>query len=496
MAVDGVDLDDIQGLVRSGYGDLPQASYLLLQVIDRAAAKAWLQKAPVTNARFGVHQRTALHVAVTAPGLCALGLKEDALAGFSAEFLSGMTGETARSRRLGDAGPNAPERWAWGWADRVPHVLVMLYATSGQLAAWRNAVTMGDFSAGFHLQAELGTADELGREPFGFRDGLSQPLLDWKGKRRPPSDEDLEYGNLIAPGEFILGYGNEYGFRTDRPLLPRSDDPAAILPLAEGQSDLGRNGSYLVMRQLDQDVRRFWQFLAAQVPADQVVELAEAMVGRRRHSGEPLAERSRTPIRGVGSKPDDLKLNRFTFEADPDGLRCPLGAHIRRANPRNGDMPGGRQGPIRQLLRLLGLIPGAPRADVIASSRFHRILRRGRPYGDFLDLEAALAPASGPPGTRGLHFICLNANIARQFEFIQNAWLSSSKFGGLSEESDPLLGNRLPLAGNSATDGFTIQHANGKHLRVCGLPPFITVRGGAYFFLPGLRAIRYLATLP
>ena len=94
---------------------------------------------------------------------------------------------------------------------------------------------------------------------------------------------------------------------------------------------------------------------------------------------------------------------------------------------------------------------------------------------------------------RGLFFICLNANIARQFEFLQSAWMSSTKFSGSSGESDPLLGHREPIAGCPATDAFLIQSDGGARRRIARVPQFVDVRGGAYFFLPGLRALRYLA---
>ena len=97
-----------------------------------------------------------------------------------------------------------------------------------------------------------------------------------------------------------------------------------------------------------------------------------------------------------------------------------------------------------------------------------------------------------PDPHSGLHFICLNANISRQFEFIQNAWLMSAKFDGMSGEADPLLGNREPMPAGHSTDGFTMPQPNGMSRRIDGMPQFITVRGGAYFFLPGLRALRYL----
>jgi deferrochelatase/peroxidase EfeB len=130
---------------------------------------------------------------------------------------------------------------------------------------------------------------------------------------------------------------------------------------------------------------------------------------------------------------------------------------------------------------------------MIASTRFHRILRRGREYGPKLTPEEALQP--GPPDdpARGLLFACLNANIARQFEFVQNAWLMSTKFNGLTEESDPLLGNRAAVGDCPFTGGFSIQRAGRLPRRLTGMPQFTAVRGGAYFFLPSLRVLRYFA---
>lgn len=218
---------------------------------------------------------------------------------------------------------------------------------------------------------------------------------------------------------------------------------AAALHQAEDDTsrrDLGRNGSYLVVRELQQDVRGFWRFMATQsTDSGAVAHLAEAMVGRRM-TGQPLVPGARQ-ISGVDS--GDMALNGFTYDDDKDGLRCPFGAHIRRANPRTADLPGGRQGLISRLTRMLGVFHTNLQEDLIAASRFHRLLRRGREFGRFLSPEEAMLPGAPDPAS-GLHFICLNANISRQFEFVQNAWLMSAKFGGLNGESDPLLGNRTP----------------------------------------------------
>jgi deferrochelatase/peroxidase EfeB len=134
------------------------------------------------------------------------------------------------------------------------------------------------------------------------------------------------------------------------------------------------------------------------------------------------------------------------------------------------------------------------RDDVIASARFHRILRRGREYGPRLSPEQAL---TGPPDhtSRGLYFICIAANILRQFEFVQNSWVMNTKFDAMTEESDPLLGNRQAIEGCPLTNTFSLSQQSTVRTRILNVPQFVTVRGGAYFFLPSLTALRYLATM-
>jgi deferrochelatase/peroxidase EfeB len=495
MTTSPLEIDDIQALLTAGFGALTEAAFLLLTIADRAAANAWLAGVAVTSVG-DLKQRldTAVQVAVSAGGLAALGLAEATLAGFSAEFVGGMSGDPSRSRRLGDVGANDPSNWAWGGARGEPHLLLMLYAGPGGLAALQAAMATPDFRAGF-AAVTLPTSDMGGREPFGFVDGVSQPAPDWDGARTPGTLADLDYTDLVAAGEFVLGYPNEYGQVTGRPTLPEGADPGGLLPAAPedpARRDLGRNGAYLVFRQLGQDVRGFWRFVGDQAPAAPTA-LAEAMVGRR-ITGEAIEPGSGAAIPGVGPAPDDARRNAFTYDGDPDGLACPLGAHVRRANPRTADMPGGQGGWISRLLRHLGLRPQSPRADVVAASRFHRILRRGREYGRFIDPVAAADPGTPDPGS-GLNFICLNANLARQFEFVQGAWLASARFGGLAGEQDPLLGERSPFPSGFATGAFTIPRPDGRTHRIGALPRFVTVRGGAYFFLPGIRALRFLAAI-
>lgn len=522
-----VDYADIQGLVRFGHGHLEEARFFLLQIKDPQAARAWLgARLPpvrrpaayaaadaepdptwITTAVKGRLPPTALKVAFTHPGLRALGMPEKILDEFSIEFRSGMT-EGNRSRRLGDVADNDPEYWDWGAGDKVPHALVMLYARKNGLAALEARLQDTLWDKAFSLLPTLSTNDIGNIEPFGFVDGANQPVIDERQPRRVRSS--LDYTNKAAVGEFLLGYPNEYCRYTDRPLLAPSDDPGKILPLAEdvpGKRDLGRNGTYLVLRDLAQDVVRFWQFLDAEAQHDshKRERLARAMVGRMQAddalvAGSPIMPLRDEAIAGVADQVDekhrmeDLWRNQFTFDDDPDATACPYGSHIRRANPRNADLPAGTRGWIAKLLRTLGFDSQGPHADLLASTRFHRILRRGREYGPRLTPEDAIL-GKDRDQKRGLRFICLNANIARQFEFVQGAWIANPKFSG-TEEGDPLLGNRKPLETGRPTNAFSRPQDSGLPCRTSGLSQFVTVRGGAYFFLPGIAALRYLSTGP
>jgi len=525
----GIDLNDIQGLLRFGFKHHTEAVFLLLRVKDAVAAREWLGHVPVASS---VSQdplpKTVLQVALSSAGMHALGVGADVVGGFSEEFIEGMAGDANRTRRLGDVGENAPEQWDWGSGNRVPHVAALLYALPGNLEAFQRSVE-AQCAPGFELLYRLPTANMSGVEPFGFVDGLSQPELDWQRTIPAADQEQLSYRSSSCLGEFILGYPNEYGLYTPRPLLDASRDPDHQLPRAEespNEADVGRNGTYLVLRTLRQDVRGFWRAVdkrARGVPALRE-RLASLMIGRTL-TGEPVvldgepgtaagaaagpgatgsprgpgpaspggtaglaaAAVSRDRAPAASRPPLD---NTFTFESDPEGHRCPIGAHIRRANPRNADLPPGGIGVLSWLIRTLGLSSSARVRDLAASTRFHRLLRRGREYGVRLTPAEAL---SAPPAQSGLHFICLNANIQRQFEFVQGAWLMSTRFNGLHEESDPLLGNRLPEAAGTRCDYFSMPQSGGPTQRLESLPQFVSVSGGAYFFLPGIRALRFLA---
>lgn len=479
-----VEYADMQGLLRFSHAHLAGCRLLLLRVCDARQARRWLAEVPVASAeKSDTLPRRVVQVALTASGLAALGLPAAVVAAFPEPFLGGVAGDANRSRRLGDTGANAPEHWAWGAAGSDPHLLLMLYAEPEDLDSWENEVTGEGIDTAFG--AAFGAAfKELHRppdsriartEPFGFADGISQPAVDWEQSLPLEVGGRASYRHDMALGELALGYRNEYGLFCDRPLLDPRQYPGAesLAPAldAPGMRDLGRNGSYLVVRQLAQDVAGFWRYIEEQAGGDAVAaeSLASAFVGRQR-DGSPLFS---------GGRPAPGGPNDFDFDDDPLGHGCPLAAHVRRANPRSGDLPPRADGPLSRLLATLGFGRRHRGGDLVASSRFHRLVRRGRVYGEAPDT--------------GLHFMCLGADIARQFEFVQAAWMASATFAGLQGQADPLLGSREPQLGGQPTDNFHDTRPGAEPARLSGLPRFVTLRGAGYFFLPGMRALRFIA---
>ncbi len=390
------------------------------------------------------------------------------------------TEPTHRQRVLGDLGNSAPANWDWGKHDdpQPIHALLMLYA--GVPAAleqlYQSHLTRLE-QMGIAVVRTLDTTNLVDRkEQFGFRDGIGQPgILGVK----PGSPE-----NKIQPGEILLGFANAYN---KRPV-----SPAVAADKGTGLLNFGYGGSYLVFRQVHQEVRQFWQYLFAKTAtaghneADHLaacIKLAAKMVGRW-PSGCPLAMSSEVDIPALGEQDED----NFGYDTDDHfGVKVPIGSHIRRSNPRDSLEPG----------------PGGKGRLSPAESRqvtlLHRMIRRGRPYGP--PIHPSMKPAdilASSPSTdkedRGLHFICFNASIARQFEFVQQTWLNNPKFGGLYEDNDPIMGQCQPNQG-VAGDSFTAQGSPvGQRYR--SLPEFVRVRGGAYFFMPGIEAMKYLAGLP
>lgn len=437
---------------------------------DPAACRAWLTTLEPEvgyGPDGGKGQGIVLALSASAFGEGKLALPPKELATFSPPFLDGMTA-LGRARALGDGGPNAPEWW-WGSASKPVDVLVVAYSdTADELQAHIEALTESATSAGhtvvhriqFSVLPPLGTA---GAEPFGFTDGISQPWI------RGLSDEGstLPGEAPLEPGEFVLGYRDNSGFLPPTPTVVAEHDPSDRLRPAAGAAgrrDLGRNGTYLAVRQLEQDTQGFADWLRgaaasvqdggsslASVPACAIQDLLAAKVMGRWRNGSALAQHPGSP--GFCAR-NDFRHG----TADPSGLGCPLGSHTRRANPRDS------------------LDPGSDMQMRITNR--HRILRVGRKY------DVADNLGSKP----GLLFMCLNADLGRQFEFIQQTWLLGSNFHNLENEVDPLLGQRGQGAGT-----FTIQTQHGP-ARLRAAQGLVTVRGGGYFFIPGRDALRYLGS--
>jgi deferrochelatase/peroxidase EfeB len=508
--------NEIQSLLFGGLSFLPFGTCLLFSLpAETARARAWLNDVS-PHIAFNDGRRLGAPAVVTlalgAPGLARLGLPEEALRTFPFAFQEGMISE-ARARILGDLGENAPEYWWWG--QHQPDAALLVYGRSADAVASLQTVLLGIASQhGAELVNTIPlkeiTKDK--REAFGFVDGISQPVIrgTYKGIKEGESI------HLVEPGEFILGYPDNRGGRPPGPILPATADTANLLPLivtpegfdrtmVETVRDLGCNGSFLVIRQLEQDREAFDAYCLEEAerlkyrlppPYDATPEfIAAKMVGRwqdgsslvrhpyESHTREKAKEQARRhpdhatgPATGAatghptghptGHAPQPAEAanspcshndNSFLFGTeDPEGLRCPFAAHVRRANPRDSFDPGSR--------------------EQIDISNRHRIIRVGRQY--------APAPGQKP----GLLFMCLNGDIERQFEFVQQSWLLSPGFSGLSCEKDPLLGD-----GAQGECGFTIPNRDGP-VRLAQVPRFIATRGGGYFFLPGKRLIDFLST--
>jgi Dyp-type peroxidase family len=488
--MESIDKKELQGILVRGYSKLQAACYLLLQVRSAPAAKAWLAgHLHLVTPGHSKDHTVALNIAFTIRGLQLFGLDEGSVATFPFEFQDGID-TPHKQRLLGDYGKSDPANWNWGGKKNKPiHVLLMLYATDCATLANHYASISSQWKEdAFEEIAKLDTKEITARkEHFGFHDGISQPAIAGLGRTGEPS------ANTVAAGEFILGYKNEYGQFTASPAVPAASDKKALLspsrpdaPLNAASSassnayakDLGQNGSFLVFRQMEQNVRKFWDFMEDKTRNEdgscdpqEMIRLASKTVGRW-PSGTSLE------LSPDKDNPDYEKKNDFDYiPKDKEGLVCPFGAHVRRTNPRDSINRGD--------------------ANSVAVSKKHRILRRGRSYG------APLAPSMSPEdilkskddgAERGLYFICLNADLGRQFEFIQNFWINNPKFDGLYDERDPLTGNHSNPQEQRTTGTFAIPQEEMRQ-RFTDLPEFVTIKGGAYFFLPGMRALEYISSL-
>ena len=486
-------LRDIQGIITSGYGHLPYAAYLFVTMTSTDGGRRWLSlvENSITSSQHRIighglpedRPSVAVNLGLSAEGLRALGLPQDVMRTFPVEFQDGIASEE-RSRILGDTGVSAPETWEIGGPRTEPvHAMLMLFAPDESALdelcrVQRDALKASGGAIELPASMQRGYRPDTFAEPFGFHDGIAQPSI-----------AGLT-GHGVPTGEFILGYENHYGLIPPTPVVPREMNPANMLarldsPYHAGKDlgDLGRHGSYLVYRKLQQDVAGFWQFMKREAsrarggedPAH-MVWLASRLVGRW-PSGAPIAVTPDTDSPRLGDHDE------FLYKDDPDGFACPLGAHVRRVNPRDVIKPYGHE-------------------QSLSMSEAHRLLRRGRVFGPPLfDPQVLDSPASpggevlrdlrddGEP--RGIHFLCVNASIKSQFEFVQQTWCNNPRFSGLHDNKDP-------IAGNNGCPGDPPSHmtipGGPVPLRTAAVPRFVTVKGGAYLFMPSLAALRFLAS--
>jgi deferrochelatase/peroxidase EfeB len=464
--IDRLENSQIQSLVFGGLGFMPSGSCLMINMSRNTTEARALLNALQPHVAFNdgrmIERDAVLTLALAPDGLRKAGLPPKAISSFPAAFAQGMTAP-GRARVLGDVGQNQPDNWWWGKA--TPDLALLIYGRdAAKAAALAGVVAQMISDHGAHLVHAIPLADvdkEDRSEPFGFADGISQPAI--RGTYRAVRNPDPLH--IVEPGEFILGYPDNRNNLPPGPTLAADFDPDRQLPILGPQPandrDLGRNGTFIVIRQLEQDVDAFWDFCKSESarlkprlgePYQVSPEFIGAKMVGRWPDGSPLARWPYQPASQSQSHANDDPENDFLLgKEDPEGLRCPYGAHIRRANPRDSLGPQAK--------------------DTLSITNRHRILRVARQYA---------ASGNQKPG---LLFMCLNGDIERQFEFVQQTWAMSSNFHGLDGEADPLLG---------ATDRFTIPTRDGP-VRLSGLKQFVTMRGGGYFFLPGRRLLTFLA---
>jgi Dyp-type peroxidase family len=466
-----------QGLVVSAFAGLPVADALFL-ALEPNAGGTWLttleKELDISDANDEKGtRRSATAIAFTRSGLQAMGLDAATLETFSVPFQEGMH-QPDRQRRLGDL-PGAPTVIEGGpkWSGNSINAVLLLYAREeAELDARVSPLVERLRQCGVPVVHRrrlslMRDKKNIAREHFGFADGLSQPVLFGEHIRSPAGSaaEAQKRWHGIEAGEVLLGHRNAHEEMAPSPMVADSASPLAKDHLStdgvpEGFRNLGLHGSYLVIRELYQDVAAFWNSMedAARTLGEGTTAdwVAERVVGRTQ-DGALLRPAGTPPL------PNGVEGNDVGFaELDVHGFGCPLGSHVRRGNPRDS-LPS-RDGPGE---------------DLLSAANAHRLLRRGRKFGPEIQDRC-----KDDGQTRGLLFMCLNSDIARHFEFVQQTWMLNQSFATLENETDPLMGPK---------GRFTIP---AEPLRRCPVvETFVRLAGGEYFFLPSLPALKYLAGL-
>jgi len=481
-----LELENIQGYLIRGYAHMLYSRFVYMKISDASAAKKWLSKSwqEMTSARY-IHDKskispTHLNIAFSHEGLRQLGLKEENLAAFSREFRQGMVAPH-RTRLLGDSDESKPEDWIWG-ANQNDSIdlCLMVFGNdkTGKDDLEKDKIVCLNYYRELEAQFEENGLKQLffidgqtqpdNKEHFGFRDGISQPIIEGSGRVGNKDD-------VVKAGEFLFGYKNEFGVYPDAPLIVKGQGNLNLLspdPRGSGLKDIGKDGTFMVMRQLDQDVNKFWSFMNensknpdGSINEEESLKLGAKFMGRWQNGAPITLFPDKDP--GPHSDINDFGYSKF----DKDGLKCPFGSHLRRANPRDNVDDHGRKISLKL-------------------SKQHRIIRRARLFGEIYEGSPTKIT---PKGKVGLLFICFNADISRQFEFLQYTWSNLPKNKELYNDPDPIIGvKEKPSLGEE--QNFTMQDSPvNKTFK--NLPRVVTVKGGGYFFFPSIIVLRYLSTI-
>ena len=529
--------DKIQSLAFGGSGNLKAGRVLVIRSQIEGGVDPYFQKwvaEIASDVTFGDSppQDQAIYLGFSSSGMARLGCNkglaqsescpddvEDDCIKFPPAFVMGMD-STSRSALLGDLHEdNKSDRWQWGNEKYPAHAVLIIYGKTktskksktirhikiNESDEFKNLLAhhrklIANHKLTITKEIELDKIPETGpvREPFGYVDGISQPLI--KGTKQASGHSQSIHA--VNPGEFILGYKDNREFYPPSPQVNAhldEDNNLPAIPRAQPQRyprfqsgadekfrDFGRNGTYLVIRQLEQDVDGFNEAIkreAARFDAPRkkdAEDMIKAKLMGRWPDGQPLTNCpvKISPVNGKlrlngksSAKPLTPADNEFLLGVeDPQGHKCPYGSHTRRANPRDG--------------------LDVENPDSLDIANRHRIMRRGRSYIE--------TDKDGKVQT-GTLFMCLNADIERQFEFIQQTWVGSCNFHGLNDEMDPITGQGFYYIDPKTKKrvfktknlGFTIQDP-GRSQRLKGLKPFVTMRGGGYFFVPGREALTFI----
>ncbi len=450
-----LDLADIQGFILQSY-NMPLVRHFVLKINSAYGAKHFISGlvngVPASNPQITTALQLegkpdyCLNIGFTFEGLKSLKLSATSLSSFPDEFVEGSI---KRAERIGDIGDSTPENWKGKLNTSEVHILLSLFAQKSHVLESVTTILRSLFvqeDGIIELSHHDGNALPENRTHFGYKDGFSQPTIE--GAPPPSFPDSLP----IAPtGEFLLGYPSQFHGHTYDVPTPK---------------ELGFNGSFLAFRILQQDVEGFENFLQENaLKIGMSVEKLAAKVCGRWRNGVPLVLSPETDSPALPITPE--QMNNFDYVAssnnphgvdDRKGYLCPIGSHIRRTNPRSEKVAGD-------------------------SGHLHRIVRRGMSYG----------PPFNPPvpndgierGTLGI-FICVS--LVDQFEFLMTQWINNGIFtGGLGKTKDPMIGNNT-----SEESKFVIPTVEGKK-NIVGFSQFVKTRGSAYFFLPSITGLKYIA---